>query len=390
MSIVLWILLTLTVLLIVVIVHEFWHFIVARITGMRVDEFGVGIPPKMATITHDKKWTAYTVNWLPIGGFVRIFGESPDEDTLKEKNSFISKPLWARILVLVAGVVMNLLLATMIFATMFFVGVKPAGVFPSATTDSLLLPWVEDAIKTGLITHQWIELMPLSWSVADTAWITSGSLLISINNHVPQTHEALSHIIQNHQEVQLITLDPSGVQNEITVRPKDKKLGVYMQYKNPEFDDNIIIRTWFFEAIHLGAKETIATTEITWNFMKKVASGIFFPKNDQQRKVATEMVAGPIGMGSMFVKMIDNHITYQAIAIIIAMISVNLAVINILPFPALDGGRIVTTTLYSIFSYFPRWKQYYIRFENILNFVWFIVLMLLMLAVAWLDISRFF
>ena len=83
MSIFLGILLTVIVLLIVVMIHEFGHFITARLTGMKVEEFGIGLPPRARQLYTDKKGTAYTLNWLPIGGFVRILGEDPNSSDSK-------------------------------------------------------------------------------------------------------------------------------------------------------------------------------------------------------------------------------------------------------------------------------------------------------------------
>jgi regulator of sigma E protease len=85
MAIFLGILLTLVVLLIVVMIHEIGHFVTARLTGMRVEEFGIGIPPRARSLWTDKKGTEYTLNWLPIGGFVRIFGENPQDNIGNKK-----------------------------------------------------------------------------------------------------------------------------------------------------------------------------------------------------------------------------------------------------------------------------------------------------------------
>jgi regulator of sigma E protease len=102
MSIFLGILLALLVFLIVVLVHEFGHFITARLTGMRVEEFGFGIPPRVKTLFTDKKGTDFTINALPIGGFVRIYGEDPTGKYTKDSGAFITKKWPMRILVLVA------------------------------------------------------------------------------------------------------------------------------------------------------------------------------------------------------------------------------------------------------------------------------------------------
>ena len=91
--------------------------------------------------------------------------------------------------------------------------------------------------------------------------------------------------------------------------------------------------------------------------------GLFTPKTEAEHTEAQNMLAGPIGLGSTFVSIVENSVPLATILVMIALLSINLGVINILPFPALDGGRIVTTTLYSIFSYIPHGKQYFARVE---------------------------
>jgi RIP metalloprotease RseP len=131
MSILLGILLTVIVLLIVVMIHEFGHFITARMTGMRVDEFGVGIPPRARTLYQDSRGTEYTLNWLPIGGFVRIYGENhTDHGATHARDSFMHKKWPSRVLVLSAGVIMNFVLAYLIFVGLFVTGVSPVTVLP--------------------------------------------------------------------------------------------------------------------------------------------------------------------------------------------------------------------------------------------------------------------
>ena len=121
------ILLFFIVLFVLILVHEWGHFIVAKKTGMRVDEFGIGFPPKIAGIK--KGETEYTINWLPLGGFVRIFGENGDEnadekDTADKSRAFSSRPKWAQALVLIAGVTMNILFAWLLLALSFMIGLS--------------------------------------------------------------------------------------------------------------------------------------------------------------------------------------------------------------------------------------------------------------------------
>lgn len=142
MTILLGILLTFLVFFIVVMIHEWGHFITARMVGMKVLEFGFGIPPKIKKIFTDKKGTEFTLNALPFGGFVRIDGEDFSKPSAFQDGAFMSKSLPKRLLVLVAGVVMNLVLAWVIFVGLFVFGVKPLTIIPMdiGRTNSYFLP----------------------------------------------------------------------------------------------------------------------------------------------------------------------------------------------------------------------------------------------------------
>lgn len=111
-------------------IHEWGHFITARLTGMKVLEFGLGIPPKIKKVFTDKKGTDFTINALPIGGFVRIDGEDMTKPSAFADGAFMSKKLPARLLVLSAGVIMNIVLAWMIFTGLFMAGVRPLSPLP--------------------------------------------------------------------------------------------------------------------------------------------------------------------------------------------------------------------------------------------------------------------
>lgn len=130
MTILLGIFLTFLVFFVVVMIHEWGHFITARLTGMKVLEFGLGIPPKIKKVFTDKKGTDFTINALPIGGFVRIDGEDMTKPSAFADGAFMSKKLPARLLVLSAGVIMNIVLAWVIFTGLFMTGVRPLSPLP--------------------------------------------------------------------------------------------------------------------------------------------------------------------------------------------------------------------------------------------------------------------
>lgn len=150
-------------------IHEFGHFITARWTGMRVLEFGFGIPPKIKKIFTDKQGTDYTINALPFGGFVRIDGEDVSSKTAFDEGNFMSKNWGQRILVLVAGVVMNFFLAWIIFIGLFLSGTAPLSPVPFdiGKTNSYFLPSLEEALESGYVHSDGVILRPLENSVAE-------------------------------------------------------------------------------------------------------------------------------------------------------------------------------------------------------------------------------
>jgi regulator of sigma E protease len=369
-------------------IHEFGHFITARLTGMKVEEFGIGIPPQARTLFTDKKGTDYTLNWLPIGGFVRILGEDPRDPVSKNKWSFITKPWLSRVIVLAAWVTMNFFLAFCIFTGLFLYGTSPMAIIPMDDIHSRILPSAHEAIETGYLTHSGLVVTPVKGSIAELSWAFSGDLIISINGIIPKTSQDVIDIITKNVEFE-ITLR-GNVERSIHMIPKNGKVGMVIGYKNLQINDNIKIQYSGSDAIVMGAHETVATTRLTFEFLSRMVVGLFSPKDDKEHEEAKSMLAGPIGLGSTFISIVENNVPLNIILVMIALLSINLGVINILPFPALDGGRIVTTTLYSIFSYIPNWKQHFTKVEGMIHAVWFFILLVFMIYVSGLDILRFF
>ena len=389
MSILLGILLTLIVLFIVVMIHEFGHFITARLTGMKVEEFGIGIPPRARRIFVDKKGTEYTLNWLPIGGFVRIFGEDPRDPLSGIKGSFITKPWISRVIVLAAGVTMNFVLAFVIFTLLFLVGTTPIAIVNIEGFHSRILPSAHEAIESRYLTHSGLTVSPVPGGIAALAGVGSGDTVISIDGIVPQTSQDIIDIIKKGSEFTM-TVETVWDTHSIRMIPKDGKVGMMIGYKWLQINVENKIQYSGLEAVTMGARETLATTRLTLAFLSRMVVGLFAPKTEQEHIDAKSMLAGPIGLGSTFIAIVENSVPLATILVMVALLSINLGVINILPFPALDGGRIVTTSLYSIFSYIPHGKQYFSRVEGVIHAAGFILLLAFMLYVSGLDIARFF
>ncbi len=389
MSIILGILLTFAVFLIVVLIHELGHFATARWTGMKVEEFGFGIPPRVKSLFRDKHGTEFTFNALPIGWFVRILGEDSHSPDKHKKWAFISKKWYQRAIVLVAWVTMNFILAWVIFTGLFMHGMHPVTIAPfnDEPTGSLYIPSFSEARDMGFVSYSGIVFNPVEGSIAAKAGIMSGDTLITINSQVVKTREDIITLISENKPLDIF-VDREGIRVPISLTPEKGKVGMYISYENLQVDREFKYQPSGLHAIAAGAKETYYTSVLTLNFLGEILQKLFAPRNNVERDEAKSLLSGPIGVGSTFVDMVDARVPFTMILLVIALLSVNLGVVNILPFPALDGGRLLTTTVAALLSHFQKATLYFSYFERLFHMIGFAFLLLVMLYIAWLDISK--
>jgi regulator of sigma E protease len=312
-------------LAILILVHEFGHFIVAKKSGIRVDEFGLGLPPRI----WGKKIgeTIYSINWIPFGGFVKIFGEDLHNEEITEEDkprSFYYKPKWIQSLVLVAGVTFNIIFAWLIISLSFSIGI-PAPVGYMGYDN------VQNA-KTVIINV-------LPGSPAEKAKVTTGATLIAVSagdvylEGKDVTPEKVSNIISNS------TSDTIGIWYR---RGEETPVNAFIK---PKIDDSSgrriigiamdtigIIKLPVHKAIFEGARTTVLLTKNT-----AIGLGDFLYKAVTLRADLSQ-VAGPVGIAGTFGDAKELGFVY--ILSLVALISINLALINLIPFPALDGGRL--------------------------------------------------
>ncbi len=362
MSVVLFLL----VLFVLILVHEWGHYIVAKKTGMRVDEFAIGFPPRLFVIK--KGETEYTFNLLPIGGFVRIYGENPQtaQDTLDEPRSFASKPRWAQALVLIAGVTMNVIFAWLLFATTFMIGVPTAVEETNASPDANL--YISGVLPGSALAGV----------------VPAGSEVISLRADegylVDLTPSKFSQFIQDNANSEIsLTYKYAGEEKTAEVKPvagligtdKDKiAIGVSLTLVET-------VKESFTEAM-------VSATDATISGLHDISVGLFTLLSQTVKGTADfSQVAGPVGI----VGLVGDAASYGITALLTftAMISLNLAVINMLPVPALDGGRLVFVAIEAVMRR-PIKPVWTIR----LNLLGFALLMTLMLVVTWHDIARLF
>lgn len=362
------ILLFLVVLFVLILVHEWGHFIVAKKTGMRVDEFGIGFPPKLFGVR--KGETEYTLNALPIGGFVRIWGENYEdaltEEETAERNparAFSARPRWAQALVLIAGVTMNILFAWFLFSLTFMIGV------PTAVEESVASPEAELYIASVLPDAPAAELTPGAVVTA----VTYGEMRIESPTPTEFSDlvstaagEAIVVETRFNDESDTITVTPS--QNIIPSDPDRYAVGASLSLVETQ-------QRPFHEAIIDGFVATVdglvAITVGLWTLISQSFVG----------DADYSQVAGPVGI----VGMVGDAASFGFTALLTftAIISLNLAIINLLPFPALDGGRLVFVAIEAVTR-----RQIPPEWAGRVNLIGFAILMLLMIAVTYNDITR--
>lgn len=358
------ILLFFLVLFVLILVHEWGHFIVAKKTGMRVDEFGIGFPPKLFGIK--KGETEYTFNALPIGGFVKIQGENGDSDEGEQidlSRSFGSRPKWAQVLVLIAGVTMNVLFAWLLFSVTYMIGI-PTAVDEAVATKSAEL------YVTGVIEGSPAAVLPAGSIVT---MVQGGNTAVE----APTLTEFTEIVTATAPDAITVSYKTGGENLSVEITPvqglienDEERFAVGASLTMVEVE-----RRPFFTAVVDGFNAT-------WKGLLGITVGLFTLISQAVTGQADfSQVAGPVGI----VGMVGDAASYGITALLTftAIISLNLAVINLLPFPALDGGRIVFVLIEAITrrTIPPEWA-------GRLNLAGFALLMLLMIAVTYNDIIR--
>ncbi|MDO8492745.1 MAG: site-2 protease family protein [bacterium] len=348
-----------------VLAHEFGHFVVAKFFKIRVDEFAIGFPPKI--FKWKKGETTYSVNWLPIGGFVKIFGENPDDENTNgpdRKRSFVHKPRFIQALVLVAGVAMNVLLAWVFFATAIMIGLPAPGGYAG------------DKQLTNASTAI-LEVLPNS--PAEKAGFVSGDKILAMESGKDKLGnidiEKVQEFIGAHGSEDIaISINRKGEQTIIHATPitgvvsNKPALGISLGQVG-------VLKLSFWKAISEAGK-------ITVYMFGAVAIGLFeLLKSAIVGQADLSQIAGPVGIVGLVGD--ASHIGFAYLLGFVAMISVNLAVINLLPFPALDGGRLLFVAIESIIR-----RRIKPVIANTLNTVGFALLITLMVVITYHDIIK--
>jgi regulator of sigma E protease len=376
-----------------VLFHEFGHFIFARRNGVDVEEFGLGFPPR-AKILKKHNGTIYSLNWLPLGGFVKLKGEH-DQDT--EPGTFGAANSVAKTKIMLAGVVMNLIAAFVLFTIVAATGMpKLLDNQFTVASDTKITKEVDNkgVVKIDRVVKD---------SPADKAGLKADERIISINGIVIDKPGKLSEVTNKYagQKVSVITAsntdascgneisDCGGLSREITLNKTSPYLGVAPY--SAESGLQISRSTWSSPIVAVGVMKdfTIATFKGLGTAIKGLGSltAGFFTGNKTARQAGQEaastQVSGPIGIFSVLYEISKQGL--GLVAFIIAIISLTLAIMNVLPIPALDGGRLFVMLLYHALK-----KPLKQKTEERIHGTGFAVLMLLFLVITVVDIRRFF
>ena len=335
-------------LLVLVVIHEFGHFLMAKKFGIEIKEFGFGIPPRL----WGKKIgeTLYSINWLPFGGFVKLLGEEDSSEGSPERN-FANKPVWQRIIVVVAGVTMNLIIASQNFR--------------------VISPSIDQEVFIAKVE----ENFP-----AKEAGIKTGDRLLSVDGKAVSSFDEAKNLIKEKESAISLKLQDSKGVREVVLTAKEKDgerlIGVIFapflikEYKTP------------VEKIFSGITYSFDLTKLTFMGLGKTISQLVAGQFGQ----VSQQVSGPVGIAAMSNEILQGG--WQA-AIpylwFVGIISLTLAIFNIFPIPALDGGRLLFLLIEALTG-----KKVKSEIENIIHQIGFAVLITLALLVTYSDIKKFF
>lgn len=336
---------------VIVLVHEFGHFIWAKKFGVHIYEFSIGMGP--AIFTHEgKDKIKYRLRILPIGGFVQMAGEVYEDDEKIKKEKFMcNKPWHQRLIIIVAGVVNNFILAIILLFIYALIWGAP--------TNSPVI----DSVK---------ENYPMA-----KAGIVKGDRIVAVNGKSVKTWDKAQI---------LLLLDSKNNTYKIKVKHKDDTYGTYSVKPKKVYDKELKIDRYvfgfnikekinhgFISSLKYAFNKTLSIMETMWLTVKNLFTG----------KLSIKNLSGPVGVYQVVNTGLAAGIGY--LIYITAFLSINVGFINILPLPAFDGGRAFFMLIEKI-----RRKPINSKIENTIHMIGFILLLILMIFITWQDIVRLF
>ena len=347
-----------------VFVHELGHFIAAKKAGIRVDEFALGFPPKI--VAKKVGETTYSLNLVPFGGYVKIFGEDGEvaaDSPADEKRSFGRKSKWIQAAVLASGVFGNIIFAWLLISASFAIGI------PSSAEGRYA-----DSVRDPVVTVTSV----IADSPADRAGLRQGDEIISLADGT-KTYEGtdaedarafiadsagpISVHYRRGDSVQVLDVEPAEgiVEGKIAIGVRLDAVGV--------------VQLSVFRSLYEGVLTAV-------DLLREVTLGLFgFIREAVMGKADLESIAGPVGIAGLVGE--ARHLGLVYILSFTAFISINLAVINLLPIPALDGGRLLFLAIEGATR-----RTIPAKVSRTVNTVGFVLLILFMLFITYRDILK--
>jgi regulator of sigma E protease len=355
-----------------VVVHEFGHFIAARRGGVEVEEFGIGFPPKVwgKKVTTKNSKFLFSVNLLPLGGFVRLKGEN---DADKRPGSFGAAALKTKVKIMTAGVIMNLTVALGLFTLLALVGMpKIVDNQFTVNSDTKIASRTEGKVSIDEVTAD---------SPAAHAGLQKDDQIIKFaGKTVEQTSSVSNTAKENAGKTLEVTIirDDSEQTKQVTLNAENTGngyLGVKSRQDVPQRETRR--STWSAPIVAVGLSAQFS--ELTFKGIGTALSSLAHGDT----KTASDQVSGPVGIAFILNEVSKIGIIF--VLFIIAIISLTLAIMNILPIPALDGGRLFVTLLFKALKK-PLTKER----EELIHGTGFVALMGLFVLITVVDIKRFF
>lgn len=360
----------LAILVVLILVHEVGHFVTAKLAGITVEEFGIGFPPRIASVM--RGGTRYSLNWIPLGGFVKMLGEDGDVELrrLREQGltsveieramegAFNRKPIWVRVGVLLAGVLMNFLLAAAAFALAASLP-QPYGVGP-------------------LIVRE-IQAESPAVGVLEV----DDRILAADGREFERSAELTEYVRSRAGEPVTLTVERGGTEIDLTVTPRvvseeDRQRGrgaIGFAWEATEVAEDPPLASDPLSAAAIGVEWTARAAVQIPGGLADAIGGILGLSPDAPD------ARGPIGIAQFTGEVIDAGLL--ATILFVGTLSVNLAVLNVLPFPPLDGGRIAVVLLEAV-----RRRRLPAEREALIYLAGFAVLIVLIVLISINDIER--
>jgi len=337
---------------VLIFVHEFGHFLAAKYSGVGVLKFSLGFGPKL--IGRKRGETEYLLSLIPLGGYVKLLGESPEDELSPEddKRSFLKQPVWKRIIIVAAGPVFNILFAILIFSVVYMTGVP-------------VLSAKVGGVEKGSVAYQ--------------AGIQKDDTILAINGKaISQWDEMADAIGKSRGKPLTLRIGRGQTFRDVTLAPRLMKGKNIFEEEVEKYRIGIsasshilLARQGPLDAFWMSLKQTWTITRMTFVGIVKMIEGVVSPKN----------LGGPILIAQIAGAQVKEGVT--PFLMFMALLSINLAVLNLLPIPVLDGGHLMFFIIEAIIG-----REINLRWREMAQQVGLVILVLLMVFAFAMDIGR--